>query len=101
MTNIERANALYHTLRVMKGRDFKEENFKWVLGYEVYRDFRPFFIFQQAYSVEPTLLYGIMVEVDMHNPFTFKLYEDITDKVAIPASEIDALENGGEHDSDK
>lgn len=91
MTDIERVNALYHTLRTLKSRDFDENRYKWVLGYEVFRDFRPFCIYQQ-YSNEPTLLYGIVVEMDMHNPFTFKLYEDITDQIAIPYEEFQDME---------
>lgn len=79
MISIKRAYVLYRTLRILKGRNFNENKYKWVLGYEVFRDFKPFFIHEIAYPIDPTLLYGIVVERDMHNPFTFKLYEDITD----------------------
>ena len=92
MTDIERADALYHTLRTLKGTDFDENKYKWVLGHEIFRDFRPFFMHQLAYPIEPTLLFGIMVETDMHNPFTFKLYEDITDSIAIPYEEFKDME---------
>lgn len=96
MTNIERADALYHTLRTLKDRDFDENKYKWVLGYEVFRDFRPFFIHQLAYPIEPTWLFGIVVERDMQNPFTFKLYEDITDQIAIPYEEFKEMEEQDE-----
>lgn len=92
MTDIERANILYHTLRTLKGRDFDENKYKWFLGHEVFRDFRSFSTHQLAYPNDPTLLYGIVVEVDMHNPFTFKLYEDITDQIAIPYAEFKDME---------
>ena len=92
MTDIERANALYHTLRTLKDRNFDENKYKWVLGYKVFRNFRPFFMHQLAYPIEPTLLFGIVVERDMDNPFTFKLYEDITDSIAIPYEEIKDME---------
>ena len=92
MTDIERANALYHTLRTLKDRNFDENKYKWVLGYEVFRDFKPFFMHQLAYPNEPILLFGIVVETDMHNPFTFKLYEDITDQIAIPYEQFKDME---------
>ena len=63
-----------------------------VLGYEVFRDFKPFFIHEIAYPIDPTLLFGIVVEKDMQNPFTFKLYEDITDQIAIPYEEFQDME---------
>ncbi len=92
MTDIEKANAIYHTLRTLKDRDFDENKYKWVLGFEVFKEFRPFFIHQLAYPNDPTLLFGIVVETDMHNPFTFKLYEDITDSIAIPYEEFKDME---------
>lgn len=92
MTNIERAEALYHTLRTLKDRDFDENKYKWLLGYEVFRDFRPFFIYRH----DPILLFGIVIEIDMHNPFTFKLYEDITDQIAIPYEEFKNMEEQDE-----
>ena len=97
MTDIKRANALYHTLRTLKDRDFDENKYKWVLGFKVFKEFRPFFIHQLAYPVEPTYLFGIVVETDMHNPFTFKLYEDITDQIAIPYEEFKDMEEQDEH----
>ena len=42
MTDIKKANAIYHTLRTLKGRDFDENKYKWVLGFEVFKEFRPF-----------------------------------------------------------
>lgn len=92
MTGPEKANILYHTLRTLKGRDFDENKYKWVLGYEVFRDFRLFFTHQLANLNDPILLYGIVVGVDMHNPFTFKIYEDITDQIAIPYAEFKDME---------
>lgn len=92
MTDIEKANALYHTLRTLKGRDFDENKYKWVLGFEVFKEFRLFSIHRVGYPVEPKLLFGIVVEEDMYNPFTFKLYEDITDQIAIPYEEFKDME---------
>ncbi len=95
MNSINRANALYHTLRQLKGRDFNADDYKWELGYEVCREFHPFMIYQK---IEPTMLYGIKVEFDMHNPHTFRLYEDITDKIAIPYAEFKDIEEEQEND---
>lgn len=92
MTDIEKAHALYDTLRTLKGRNFDENKYKWVLGFEVFKKFRPFFIHELAYPVEPIYLFGVVVERDMQNPYTFKLYEDITDRIAIPYEEFKDME---------
>ena len=92
MTDIERAYVLYNTLRLVKDRDFKEEDYKWVLGYRVLNNVKPYNSRHLCYPIEPQTLFGIAVEKDIHNPFTFRLYEDITNKIAISYEEFKKME---------
>jgi hypothetical protein len=82
-TTIEYLNALYHTLREMKGLCYQPEKYKWRLGVKVLRDIdlRAFNAFTN--KIEPLYLYGIVVEVDYTNPNNVQLFEDITNKIYI------------------
>lgn len=82
---------LYFTLRKAR-KDFNPNDFKWELGAAVIYDldvdyghsiaedliFRP---------VEKPTLFGIPVEMNKENPYQLKLYEDITNKISVPAED--------------
>lgn len=83
--------TLYFTLRKAR-KDFNPNDFKWELGAAVIYDLdvdygqhiAEDYIFRPA---EKPTLFGIPVEVNMENLHQLKLYEDITNKIAIPESE--------------
>lgn len=82
---------LYFALRKSR-KDFNPNDFKWELGaaviYDIDVDYGHHiaedYIFRPA---EKPTLFGIPVEVNMENLHQLKLYEDITNKIAIPESE--------------
>lgn len=95
MKTIEYLECLYNTLRGAKKEKYDYRDYKWVLGHEIFQE-----IFQEIYKTiyiqntvsrynEPTFLFGIEVEIDKINPYTLKLYEDITNKISIPYAEED------------
>lgn len=83
--------ALYNTLRQMHDRDFKPEDYFWMVGLNHFRELQPFFSFQQM--SKPLMLMGIRVEINRFNPDELKLYEDITNKVAVPYVEVEEIKS--------
>lgn len=95
MKTIEYLECLYNTLRTAKGGKYDYRDYKWVLGNEIFQEIYKTICIQNTVSMydEPTFLFGIEVEIDRINPYTLKLYEDITNKISIPYAEI----SGGEY----
>ena len=79
MKTIEFLECLYNTLRDAKKEKYDYRDYKWVLGNEIFQEIYKY-IYTQNYN-EPTFLFGIEVEIDKINPYTLKLYEDITNKI--------------------
>lgn len=85
--------TLYFTLRKTR-KDFNPNDFRWELGAAVIYDLDVNYGYRIAEDyifrpVEKTTLFGIPVDVNMENPHQLKLYEDITNKIAIPESEVE------------
>lgn len=90
MTTIEHANALYHTLRQLKGRDFDENDYMWKIGAGNIFECVNYTNWER--ENEALTLFGIGCEIDYNNPHEIKLFEDITNKVSIPYAEFQELE---------
>lgn len=83
LTTVDYLTALYHTLKKMRGRDFREDCYKWRLGVSIFHDIglNEFNIFRE--QNKPKLLFGIEVEIDYSNPYNVQIFEDITNKIYI------------------
>ena len=93
MKTIEYLECLYNTLRNCKKEKYDYRDYKFILGYEIFQEIYNCIYTQNRVSRynEPTFLFGIEVEIDRINPYTLKLYEDITNKISIPYEEVDNL----------
>ena len=85
MKTIDYLECLYNTLRDAKKGKYDYRDYKWVLGYEVFEEIHKH-IYPQYISInsKPMFLFNIEIEIDRINPYTLKLYEDITNKISIP-----------------
>lgn len=92
MNSIEYINALYDTLRTLKGREYKAEDYKWKLGAKVIYDIQPH-EFTHKTANEKMTMFGIEVEIDYINPNKLQLFEDITNKVSIPYSDYKEVDD--------
>lgn len=94
MKSIDYLNCLYNTLRDARRGKYDYRDYKWVIGYEILQEiYKPIYIQNTVSSYnEPTFLFGIEVEIDRINPYTIKLYEDITNKISITSAEISSGE---------
>ena len=63
-----------------QGIPFKREDYKWVLGVKTYYKLELNYHFNIVYN-EPRMLFGIVVELDYHNPDNIQLCENITNKL--------------------
>lgn len=93
---IEYITLLYNTLRDAKKEKYDYRDYKWVLGNEIFQEIYKTIYIQNTVSMydEPTFLFGIEVEIDRINPYTLKLYEDITNKISIPYTENEFCSSG-------
>ena len=82
--SVEHLNLLYvlsqdRTERL--GINFNLADYKWVLGMNVIRDIE----YNNHYIVSgqdcPRTLFGIVIEIDYHNPDNVQLWENITNKL--------------------
>lgn len=96
MKTIEYLECLYNTLRDAKKEKYDYRDYKWVLGHEIFQEIYKCIYTQNRVSRynEPTFLFGIEVEIDKINPYTLKLYEDITNKISIPYTENEFCSSG-------
>lgn len=79
--------ALYYTLRVMKGREFNDDDYIWRLGSKVIDKLGLGNIYTILSLNEPKFLYGIKIEIDYINSYNIQLFEDITNKIGITPDE--------------
>lgn len=79
----EYLQALYYTLRKMKGREYHSDKYKWLLGTETIKELALGTIYTFESFIKPMFLYGIAVEIDYTNPHNIQLFEDITNKIYI------------------
>ena len=82
--------ALYNTLRAVKDTNFEPDDYFWRLGANPLKELFSNYLCNQ--TVESLMLMGIRVEIDRFNPDELKLYEDITNKVAIPCVDVKEIE---------
>lgn len=84
MNTLEYTRSLYIAL-LKKRPEFFAFEYKWVLGDkiidELKADNNPYEPKFCVYGFKHATLYGIDVEIDYYNPYTIKLYEDITYKL--------------------
>ena len=80
---IEYLQALYYTLREMKGFSYRPEDYKWVLGTRVIGELDLSVFWLREPKEEPRTLYGIPVRIDYSNPHNVQIFEDITNKIGI------------------
>ena len=94
MKTIKYLECLYNTLRSAKKGKYDYRDYKWVLGYEIFEEIYKTIYIQNTVSSynEPTCLFGIELEIDKINPYTLKLYENITNKISISSAEISSDE---------
>jgi hypothetical protein len=90
MTTVEHVKALYNTLRIQKSRDFNPEDYFWKIGGAVIYDLAQYTNYEKF--DEPLLLFGIKVEIDLKYLKNVQLFEDITNKIAIPYADFVVLE---------
>jgi len=87
MNNIrEYLQALYNTLREMKGDRYNYKDYKWKLGVSIIDELKISNFHTVIETVEQTFLFGIEVEMDIVNPYNVQLFEDITNKICIEAA---------------
>lgn len=84
--------ALYCTLRQMKGCHFNSNDYKWRLGTEVINELKLGTIYSIESLYEPRYLYGIEIEIDYKNPHNIQLFEDITNKIYIQPNKAESEE---------
>ena len=82
---------LYFTLRKVR-KDFNPKDYKWELGAAVIYDLdvnygHSIAEYLIAVPAEKPTLFGIPVELNIENPHQLKLYEDITNKISVPAED--------------
>lgn len=94
MKTIEYLKCLYNTLISAKKEKYDYRDYKWVLGYEIFQEIYKNIYIQNTVSSynESTYLFGIELEIDKINPYTLKLYENITNKISITSAEISSGE---------
>lgn len=84
MNNIrEYLQALYNTLREMKGVSYNYKDYKWLLGAAIIDELKLSNFHTVIETVEPIFLFGIEIEIDIKNPYNIQLFEDITNKIRI------------------
>lgn len=81
---LKRLEALYYTLRQMKGQNYRSEDYNWRLGTKVISELKlSNYLINTSTIGEPMFLFGLNVEVDYINPYNVQLFEDITNKIAL------------------
>lgn len=89
MNTLEYIKILYYTLREARGREFDESDYYWSIGV---MNIEELFEHLDVPRNENVVLFGIEVRFSYRNPHEIKLYEDITNKIAIPYSENEEVQ---------
>jgi hypothetical protein len=82
--SVKHLNLLYALTRERAERlhiPFDDNDYKWILGVRVVRDLE--YLTHSAYidASDIRTLFGIVVEIDYHNPNNIQLWENITNKL--------------------
>ena len=98
MSTFEYVKILYNTLIEARGREFDKSDYYWSIGVLIIKE-----LFERldVPQNENVVLFGIEVRFSYRNPHEIKLYEDITNKIAIPYSEneevqLEDMKKGGQ-----